>query len=103
MVTQCRGLAGVGVLLITQPDDEKVAISIPLATSAIGLGVGIHTTRDRDAAQMPGGGDGSQGALLNLDGRRWALDMPAPELRLQRGQRNEREAAAYVPLLRARF
>jgi hypothetical protein len=93
------GLAGVGVLLIAQPDDEKVAVAIPMATSAAGLAVGAVTTRDRiaDDAGGPGGG-----ALLNRDRGRWALDVPHASVRLNRRD-SELSAAAYVPLLRARF
>jgi hypothetical protein len=93
------GLAGVGVLLIAQPDDEKVAVAIPMATSAAGLAVGAVTTRDRfrDDAGAPGGG-----ALLNRDRGRWALDVPHASVRLNRRD-SELRAAAYVQLLRARF
>jgi hypothetical protein len=93
------GLAGVGVLLIAQPDDEKVAVAIPMATSAAGLAVGAVTTRDRfaDDAGGPGGG-----ALLNRDRGRWALDVPHAAVRLNRRD-SELSAAAYVQLLRARF
>jgi hypothetical protein len=93
------GLAGVGVLLIAQPDDEKVAIAIPMATSAAGLAAGAVTTRDRfaDDAGGPGGG-----ALLNRDRGRWALDVPHASVRLNRRD-SELRAAAYVQLLRARF
>jgi hypothetical protein len=93
------GLAGVGVLLIAQPDDEKVAVAIPMATSAAGLAVGAVTTRNRfpDDAGGPGGG-----ALLNRDRGRWALDVPHAAVRLSRRD-SELRAAAYVQLLRARF
>jgi hypothetical protein len=94
------GLAGVGVLLIVQPDDEKVAIGIPMIGSAIGLGVGIRTTRDQPASEAPG--DGSSGALLNVDGGRWAVHVPDAMVRLDRTAAGLRPAA-YVPLLRARF
>jgi hypothetical protein len=94
------GLGGAGLLLIAQPDDEKVAISIPLATSIAGLVVAARLTRDMDAGPddvAPG-----RGALLNLDGGRVAFDMPAVSVRLDRGA-NGRHSALHVPLLRARF
>jgi hypothetical protein len=93
------GLAAVGVLLIAQPDDEKVGISIPLIGSAVGLAVGIATTRDRVIDEP---GDGRQGALLNVDRGRWALDMPDAAVTMARTDAGLRPAA-YVPLLRARF
>jgi hypothetical protein len=93
------GLAGVGALLIAQPDDERVAISIPMIGSAIGLAVGIATTRDR-VIDSPG--DGGQGALLNVDRGRWALDLPTAAVTMARTDAGLRPAA-YVPLLRARF
>jgi hypothetical protein len=96
------GLAGVGALLVIQPDDEKVAISIPLVTSAAGLALGLSTTRERDARRGDGGA-GGEGALLRMDGRRWALDAPLPMLRLQRGATARLEPVAYMPLVRARF
>jgi hypothetical protein len=93
------GLAGVGVLLIAQPDDDKVAISIPMIGSAAGLAVGIATTRDR-VTDSPR--DGGQGALLNVDRGRWALDLPDAAVTMARTDAGLRPAA-YVPLLRARF
>lgn len=97
------GLAGLGVLLIAQPDDEKVAISIPLLGSAIGLGVGIATTADRDPApRVPDEPGEGQGALLNVRSGHWAVGMPDATLRFARSDRGLRPAA-YVPLLRARF
>lgn len=44
------GLAGAGIDLLVQPDDEKVAIAIPLVGSIAGLALGASTTRDRAAA-----------------------------------------------------
>jgi hypothetical protein len=94
------GLAGVGVLLLVQPDDEKVAISIPLLTSAAGLAAAAHWTRgERVMRDASGGG----GALLNVAEGRWALDVPPATVRLQSRANGELAPAAYVPLLRARF
>jgi hypothetical protein len=93
------GLAGVGVLLIAQPDDEKVAVAIPMATSAAGLVTGALTTRNRfsDEAGSPGGG-----ALLNRDGSRWALDMPHASVRWLRRDA-ELSTAVHLPLVNVRF
>jgi hypothetical protein len=93
-------LVGAGIVLITQPEDEKVAVGIPLATSIAGLALGAHMTRDMDAA-AGGGGDG-QGALINVRDGRWAVGAPEPSLRVERTAAG-RSTALYVPLLSARF
>jgi hypothetical protein len=93
------GLAGAGLLLIAQPDDENVAILMPLAGSAAGLALATNWTRDRAAAPE----DGGQGALINGSSGRWALDIPHASLRLRRAPQGELRPAAYVPILSARF
>ena len=75
-------VAGLGVDILAQPDDEAVAIGIPVATSFIGLAAGVSATRtfDRDRLAM---GDGPGGpALLSIrEGRaRLALPLPQPAL-----------------------
>jgi hypothetical protein len=95
------GLAGAGLMLIVQPEDEHTAVAFPLFGSALGLGLGAHWTRDHDARADSGNG-GSGSALLNLDRGRWAMDLPQPALRLQRTGRVA-GTAVYVPLLQARF
>jgi len=69
------GLGGAGLDLIAQPDDEKVAIGIPLVGSIAGLVLGIVSTRDsgpdlREAA--------SDGALIQFGDGRLSLGMPTP-------------------------
>jgi hypothetical protein len=93
------GLAGAGLLLIAQPDDENVAILMPLAGSAAGLALATHWTRDRIAVP----GDGGQGALINSSSGRWALDVPHASLRLRRAPQGELRPAAYLPILSVRF
>jgi hypothetical protein len=46
------GLAGLGLDLLIQPNDSRVAIGIPMATSVAGLVLGTVWTRDHD--QPPG-------------------------------------------------
>jgi hypothetical protein len=94
------GLAGVGLTLITQPDNEKTGIALPMLGSAAGLGLATHMTRDYDSG--PDGGGAGLGALINRDAGRWAVTMPDATIRLER-QRDGVQPAAYVPLLRARF
>lgn len=44
------GVAGLGIDLLVQPDDEKVAIGIPLITSVAGLVTGVMTSAPETAA-----------------------------------------------------
>ncbi len=67
------GLAGAGVDLIAQPDNEKVAIAIPAVTSAIGLALGagragIGTSSGQDESGSSGRVDGQP--------RDWSLGGP---------------------------
>jgi hypothetical protein len=100
------GLAGGGLALIVQPEDERSAVAFPLIGSALGLGLGAHWTRGHDTRAEDrndaGGGAVHGGAVLNLDQGRWALDLPDPTLRLERTGRTA-GTAVYVPLLQARF
>jgi len=84
------GLAGVGLDLLFQPDDEKVAMGIPLVLSGAGLGVAAHMTRDYDRGPFGGGaagGDtGARGALFGFDRQGMALDLPVPVPTLVRGE-----------------
>ena len=80
------GIAGAGLDLIAQPDNEKVAIGIPLAGSIIGLVAGASLTKDMD---RPRGLDPSSlndlaetldggSSLLNFRGKQFSLGIPAP-------------------------
>jgi hypothetical protein len=70
------GLAGAGLDLIVQPDDEKVAIAIPLVGSIAGLAIGIGATRDSAA---PGALEAAaDGSLLRYDEGRWSVGLPTP-------------------------
>jgi len=98
------GLAGAGVDLIAQPDGEKTAIAIPLATSIAGLAIGAATTRHYDARSAPG--DGPDAALLQLRGGRVSFGIPLPGVVAAPVVRNGRlahEPAAGVTLFHARF
>ncbi len=98
------GLSGAGVDLIVQPDDDKVAVAIPMATSALGLLIGAVTTRNYDA--QSGGGDDADAALLRFEHGRFALGAPAPVpmlLPVERAGRTRLAPAAGVTLFRARF
>lgn len=76
------GLAGVGLDLMIQPDDEKVAVGIPFALSLGGLVTTVHLTRDYDAgggSSAPGGGEDGAEALLRFDGGAWSAGIPTPQ------------------------
>ena len=66
-----------GIDLLTQPEDEKVALGIPLAGSILGLGIGTWATRTDGAVQeaLRGGPDG---ALVGLRDGRLSLGTPSP-------------------------
>jgi hypothetical protein len=85
------GLAGGGLDLIIQPDDKKVAMGIPLATSIAGLALGATMTRDHRSAAGPAGvgrhgaagkepatSAFTDGALFHYAMGRLALGVPAP-------------------------
>ena len=84
------GLAGGGLDLLIQPDNEKVAIGIPLATSIAGLAAGAVMTRDdRAAAGSPVAGryaatrrgaasSPPEGTFLHYTDGRLELGIPAP-------------------------
>jgi len=101
------GLAGAGLDLLIQPDDDKVLIGIPLATSIIGLATGVALTRDYDARPAPGGAPGSDDHALFVmrDGNmRLGLPLPLPAMERRRGPRGTIvQPAARIMLLRATF
>jgi hypothetical protein len=109
------GLGGVGLDLLAQPDDDKVAIGIPLAGSVLGLALGVGLTRDydlraggggSDGAREAGGAGGAGGALLHRGDRGWslALPMPYPVLLERDGPRGVRRVPGLgVTLFSARF
>jgi hypothetical protein len=108
-------VSALGLDLLLQPDDEKVAIGIPLAGSIVGLALGVGSTRGRGAAELTGDhaaarapttGSGPGGALVNLADGRWSVSAPLPTPRLLEldGPRGPiRKPALGVTLFRARF
>jgi len=98
------GLAGLGLDLIIQPDDENVAILIPTVTSAAGLLVAANSLRSRgsdDGGNDPGAGGGS--SLLDYRHGRWQLRTPALGLKVERERQQKAKTSLYVPLLQATF
>lgn len=99
------GLAGGGIDLIAQPDNEDSAIAIPLATSLAGLAIGAIMTKNYDRPAAARGGD-LDGALLELDGGDWGMNTPIPTLTTlsaRVGGRPVRRPALGLILFRARF
>ncbi len=75
--TLLGGLAGVGLDLLVQPDDDEAIFGIPLATSVAGLATAVYLTRDYDAS--PGIDGGSPDALLSFNGGGgWSVGVPVP-------------------------
>ena len=80
------GLVGGGLDLLIQPDNEKVAIGIPMATSILGLAIGARRTSgmDRVGSSTPNDGQvdaealGPGSALVHLRNGRFHLSLPAP-------------------------
>ena len=71
-------VAGLGLDLLAQVDDEKTAIIIPAITSFAGLATGMTLTRDFDRQRM-GALEGGSGALLAMRGGRLELGLPQPQ------------------------
>jgi hypothetical protein len=61
-------------------DDQKTAIGIPLATSLVGLGIGLAATAGYDDDRMDAPGDGGvlDGSLVNFTDGRWSVNPPVP-------------------------
>jgi hypothetical protein len=100
------GLGGVGVDLLTRPDDDKVALGIPLAGSVLGLALGIGLTRDYDLGPGSGGSESAGGALLRRNVGGWSLGtpMPYPVMLEADGPRGPRRVPGVgVTLFSARF
>jgi hypothetical protein len=98
-------LAGLGLDLLMDVQDDKAAIAIPMAASFAGLGLGVAWTKKYDTRtsdEIPGAS-----GLLNLNGGRVGLGVPAPlPAALPTGfdgQRVRRELGVKVSLLHATF
>jgi hypothetical protein len=100
------GLAGAGIDLLVQPDNEKVGLAIPLAGSIAGLTIGAISTRNFDARVGGGPGGDDAGSLLRLEDGRIRPGTPVPMLTIERlridGQRRW-EPRARLMLFNGRF
>lgn len=74
------GVGGLGLDLLFQPDDEKVAVAIPFATSIIGLAIGAVTASDnpQESTILDDRQGSSSGALFKLDEGRFRVGLPTP-------------------------
>jgi len=101
-------LSGFGLDLLLQPDDDKVALGIPLAGSIVGLALGAGATRAYDAPDPDPSAAGALagGALVNVSNGRWSVSAPLPTprlLELDGPWGPMRKPALGVTLFRARF
>ena len=101
------GLAGVGLDLLLQPDDEDLAVAIPLALSAGGAATAAWLTRGMPAGAPREDGGDVLGAFLRHDGGRWSAGVPWPRPVLKTvRERTGREIAVPglgITLVAARF
>jgi len=101
------GVAGAGVALLLQPDDEKVAILLPTVGSIAGLAIGATTTSDYDRGGASGGGGSGDGAaLIDVRGGRVSIGSALPQPTLVRADDRPDpplRLGVRLTLLRARF
>jgi hypothetical protein len=99
------GVAGLGLDLLLETDDTRVAILIPMLTSAAGLAAGALWTRGHDDPRPQPGGHEEDGALLRLGGggTRLGLSLPEPVLLPADRAGTRRVLGARMTLLRATF
>lgn len=71
------GLGGVGIDLLVQPDDEEVALLVPLVASLAGLGIAAYGTRDPDQSIERRSQDLDL-ALIRFSDGGWRLAAPMP-------------------------
>lgn len=88
-------VAGLGGILIAQPDNEDRAILIPLATSTVGLALGTHWTRNLDKR----GGASENESRFSWDGP----SVGARVVEKVKDGRLQRVPAIGVTLFQARF
>jgi hypothetical protein len=100
-------LGGLGIDLLVQPDDEVVALGIPLATSIGGLVIAANATRDMVPGLVDRGEPDMDGALLGYSSGRWHVAPPVPvPAMLPRDDANGRtewRPGLTVELFRAKF
>jgi hypothetical protein len=104
VATLLGGLAGLGMDLVVQSDDEKVAALLPLVGSVAGFGIGVATTKDH--APAADARPDAERALLEWRDGSLSLGSPAPFPVLReelRAGRFVRRPALALPLFHAVF
>ena len=96
-------LAGGGLDLIMQPNDEKLAVAIPVATGTAGLIFGWARTRDMDSDRGTREQDGDLGALIQVRDGRLGMSTPAIRPHFERRDGNTGQPGVYLPVFSARF
>lgn len=100
------GLAGLGLDLLIQPRDERLAVAIPMATSALGLVLGVSWTRHHDQVRPEHDAPppDEAAALLRIDGGSASFGVPQARIALlPTNERGKPGAAARVELLHVRL
>lgn len=69
------GVAGLGIDLLIEPDSDKVAVGIPLATSLAGLAIGAATSRPSTPEEE--GTGGGPGGLVEIGPNHLNFGLPA--------------------------
>ncbi len=100
------GVAGLGLDLLLEVEEEETAVAIPAVTSLVGLVTGIALAGRSGGRDEPGGGFGS-GALINLSGSDWSIGMPLPQptvfKTIDENNRRRTSLGARLPLLVGSF
>ena len=103
------GVGGLGMVMITQPNDDDLEIGIPLAGSIVGLAIGGALTRgntgEEDASESAATALPMSGALLNWSGGEFSLSAPLPAPVRDYSLRTQGPGglAWKIPLLNVRF
>ena len=74
------GVAGLGLDLLMDVEDEETAVLIPTITSALGLIAGSFMTQQFDSGTPSANERGAGPGLVNVHSGQWSIGMPAPQL-----------------------
>ena len=100
-------VGGLGIQLLGEVDGGRPAAALYLATSALGLGMGVYATREDSPAETASARPPALlgGSLLNRTGGRWSvsLPLPSPVPRPEVSPRARRGVTWRIPLLHLRF
>lgn len=99
------GLAGLGLDLLFDVDDDQTAIAIPLVTSTIGLGLGWQAAMSNRELSTESGRLGT--SLFDLTGGQLSVSLPLPHPRIMRAVdsngRTRSRPGIGVPIISASF